>query len=125
MTVVRQSEWENLDGFQIDFDQFLVPYRPGCFVVEELSYGLKDACQVEDKLMVCGIIWMMLVSNGLYVPPRTYACYCEPWKVEPLVSNLRFESRCGEEKEMQKLLIEAALRAGIYGSRAWSTNDGR
>ena len=115
MTVVRQSEWEDLDGFQIDWRQFHIPYDPGCFVVDDLSYALKDACEVEDRLTVCAIVWSMLVANGLYVPPRVYACRCDSWEVGLLVLSLRREASRGEIENLEKLLLEAALAAGIYG----------
>ena len=119
MTVVRQSQWEDLDGFQIDWDQFLIPYDLRCDVVDAFSYGLEDACEAEDGLTVCAIVWFMLVANGLYVPPRTYACYCDPWEVGALVLSLRFEALHGEVQELEKLLIETARAAGIYGPHPW------
>ena len=100
MTVVRQSEWEDLDGFQIDWRQFHIPYDPGCFVVDDLSYALKDACEAEERLTVCAILWCMLMANGLYVPPRSYACRCDPWEVGSLVASLRFEACRGEIEEL-------------------------
>jgi hypothetical protein len=124
MTVVRQSEWEDLDGFQIDWRQFHIPYDPGCFVVDDLSYALKDACEVEDRLTVCAIVWFMLDANGLYVPPRSYACRCDPWEVGALVTSLRFEASHGKIEELEKLLLEAALAAGIYGAGPYSADDG-
>jgi hypothetical protein len=116
MTVVRQSEWEDLDGFQIDWRQFHISYEPGRFVVDDLSYGLTDACEAEDTLTVCAILWFMLVTNGLYVPPKIYACRCDPWEVSELVVSLRFEAIHGEIEELEQLLLETALAAGIYGS---------
>ena len=116
MTVVRQSQWEDLDGFQIDWRQFHIPYDPGCFLVDDLSYALKDACEDEDRLTVCAIVWFMLVANGLYVPPRIYTCRCDPWEVGSLVMSLRCEAGRGEIEELEKLLLETALAAGIYGT---------
>ena len=116
MTVVRQCEWENLDGFQVDWRQFHIPYDPGCFLVDALSYSLRDACEDEDRLTVCAIVWFMLVANGLYVPPRIYACRCDPGEIGGLVANLRFEACRGEIEELEKLLLEAALVTGIYGA---------
>jgi hypothetical protein len=124
MTVVRQSRWEDLDGFQVDWRQFHIPYDPGCFVVDDLSYALQDASEAEDRLTVCAIIWFMLVANGLYVPPRSYACRCDPREVGSLVASLRFEACHGEVEELEKLLLEAALAAGIYGTGPYSTDDG-
>jgi hypothetical protein len=124
MTVVRQSEWEDLDGFQIDWRQFHIPYDPGCFLVGDLSYGLKDACETEDRLTVCAILWFMLVANGLYVPPRSYACRCDPWEVGALVASLRFEASRGEIEDLEKLLLETALAAGIYGTGPYSAGGG-
>ena len=124
MTVVRQSEWEDLDGFQIDWRQFHIPYDLGCDIVDAFSYSLRDACEVEDRLTVCAILWFMLVANGLYVPPRMYACYCDPWEVGALVASLRFEASHGEVEELEKLLLETALAAGIYGAGTYSPDDG-
>ena len=53
MTVVRQSEWENLDGFQVDWRQFHTPYDLGCDIVDAFSYSLKAACEAEDRLAAC------------------------------------------------------------------------
>ena len=108
MTVVRQNRWEDLDGFQVDWRQFHIPYDPGRFVVEDLSYGLKDACEAEDRLTVCAIVWFMLVANGLYVPARIYACHCDPWEVGALVASLRREAIHGEIEELEELLAEVA-----------------
>ena len=116
MTVVRQSEWEDLDGFQVDWRQFHTPYSLGCDIVDAFSYSLKAACEAEDRLTVCAIVWFMLVANGLYVPPRVYACYCDPWEVGAMVRCLQFEAVHGDKAELHRLLIEAALAAGIYGS---------
>jgi hypothetical protein len=114
MTVVRQSELEDLDGFQTDWDQFLVSYDLGCDIVEAFSYSLKDACEAGDRLAACAIVWFMLVANGLYVPPRVYACRCVPSEVEPLIRSLCFEARCGDLEELHRPLVEAAVAAGIY-----------
>ena len=114
MTVVRQSEWEDLGGFQVDWRQFHTPYSLGCDIVDAFSYSLRDACKAEDRLTVCAIVWFMLLANGLYVPPRTYACYCDPWEVGALVADLRFEALHGEIEELEKLLLRTALAAGIY-----------
>jgi hypothetical protein len=116
MTVVRQSKLEDLDGFQIDWDQFLVSYDLGCDIVEAFSYSLRDACKAGDRLTACAIIWFMLVANGLYVPPRVYACQCVPSEVEPLIRDLCFEARRGNGDELRGLLVEAARAAGIYGA---------
>ena len=114
MTVVRQSQWEDLDGFQIDWRQFHIPYSLGCDIVDAFSYSLNDACDADDRLTVCAIVWFMLVANCLYVPPRVYACRCDPWEVDSLVASLRFEACHGEIEELEKLLLEAALAAGVY-----------
>ena len=114
MTVVRQSEWEDLDGFQVDWRQFHTPYSLGCDIVDAFSYSLKAACEAEDRLTVCAIVWFMLIANGLYVPPRVYACRCDPWEVGSLVADLRSEACHGEIEELEKLLLEVALAAGIY-----------
>ncbi|MHC4406226.1 MAG: hypothetical protein ACYTG0_41865 [Planctomycetota bacterium] len=119
MTVVRQSQWEDLDGFQVDWRQFHIPYHLGSDIVEVFSYGLRDACEAEDRLAVCAIVWLMLVANGLSVPPRTYACRCDPREVGSLVTSLRFEALHGEQNGLRKLLIEAARAAGIYGPYPW------
>ena len=124
MTVVQQSEWEDLDGFQIDWRQFHIAFNPACFVVDDLSYALTDACEAEDKLTVCAILWCMLMANGLYVPPKIYACRCDPWEVGSLVASLRFEASHGEIEELEKFLLEAALAAGIYGRHdSFSASD--
>ena len=73
-----------------------------------------DACEAEDRLTVCVIVWFMLVANGLCVPPRVYASTVDPWEVGALVASLRSEACHGEIEELQKLLVEAALSAGIY-----------
>jgi len=124
MTVVRQSQWEDLDGFQIDWRQFHIPYDPGRFVVDDLSYALRDACEAEDRLTVCAIVWSMLVANGLYVPPRIHACRCDSWEVSALVASLRGEACRGQIEELAKLLLEAALAAGIYGAGTRSADYG-
>ena len=116
MTVVRQSQWEDLDGFQVDWKQFSTPYDLGCDVVDAFCYSLDEACEVEDQLTVCAIVRVMLMASGLYLPPMSYACYCDPWEVGCLVKCLRFEAVHGDREELHKLLIEAALAAGIYGS---------
>ena len=113
MTVVRQSEWEDLDGFQIDWRQFHTPYSLGCDIVDAFSYSLRDSCEAEDRLTACAIVWFMLVANGLSVPPMSNACRCDPWEVGSLVASLRFEACHGEIEELKKLLVEAALAAGI------------
>ena len=123
-TVILQCEWEDLNGFQVDWRQFHIPYNQGCFVVDDLSYALTDACEAEDRMTVCAILWFMLVANGLYVPPRIYACRCDPLEVGALVASLRFESSHGEIEELEKLLLEAALAAGIYGTVPCSADDG-
>ena len=116
MTVVRQSQWDDLDGFQVDWDQFLIPYDLGSDIVDAFSYSLDEACEAEDRLTVCAIVRVMLMASGLYLPPMSYACYCDPCEVGCLVRCLRSEAIHGDKNELHELLIEAALAAGIYGS---------
>lgn len=115
MTVVRQSEWEDLDGFQIDHRQFLVPYNLGCDFVDAFSLPLQEACEVEDRLSVVAIVWFMLLANGLPLPPKTFACRCRPREVKRLISNLGHEAQCGELEDLHEVLIQVARAAGIYG----------
>jgi len=65
MTIVRQSEVEDLDGFQIDWDQFCIPYDLGCDFVDAFVRPLQDACESEDRLTVAAIVWFMLLANAV------------------------------------------------------------
>jgi len=115
MTVVRQSEWEELDGFQVDYDQFLVPYSLGHDIVDVLSLHLLEAAREKDRLTVVAIIWFMLLATGLPLPVGTFSCRCDPLKVESLIRSLNFEARCGELEGLYTALTDTARAAGIYG----------
>ena len=123
MTVVRQSEWEDLDGFQVDWEQFCISYDLGCDIVDAFFLPLREACETEDRLTVVAIVWFMLLANGLPLPSRTFACRCEPLEVRSLVQSLNVEARCGEAESLREVLIQAARAAGIYGARnsLWAT----
>jgi len=124
MTVVRQSELENLDGFQVDYDQFL-PYSLGCDFVDAFLLPLRDACEAGDRLSICAIVWFMLLANEMPVPSRTNACQCKPGAVRRLISNRGFEARCGEAEDLHEVLIQVARAAGIYGRHFFRTKTAR
>ena len=119
MTVLRQSEWEDLDGFQIDWAQFCISYDLGCDIVDAFSRPLQEACEAEDRLTVVAIVWFMLLATGLPLPSRTFACRCDLLGVRSLIRSLSFEARCGEVDDLHEVLTETARAAGIYGPHAW------
>ena len=119
MTVIRQNQLENLDGFQVDWNQFLVPYNLGCDIVDSFSLPLQEACEADDRLTVVAIIWFMLLASELPLPERTFACRCDPLEVRPLVRSLGCEARCGAMGDLHEILIRVAQGSGIYGPHAW------
>ena len=115
MSVVRQADWEDLDGFQVDHQQFLISCDLGRDFVEAFLLPLQEACDTEDRLTVVAIVWFMLLANGLPLPSTTLTRRCDPREVRVLVGNLGYEARHGYLQDLHTVLIEAACAAGIYG----------
>lgn len=119
MTVIYQNQLEDLDGFQVDWNQFLVPYNLGYDIVDSFSLPLKEASEADDRLTVVGIIWFMLLASELPVSERTFACRCDPLEVRPLVRNLSCGTRFGTAEDLHEILIQVVQESGVYGPHAW------
>ena len=116
MTIVSQNELESLDGFQVDQDQFWIDYNLGCDIADAFSDALKEACESDDRLLVCEIVWFMLLANELPLPSRTSTCRCDPNQVRPWIRSLSFEARRGDRQNLYMVLAYIARAAGSYQS---------